>query len=281
LGVATDLEEEIGERRTMVTETTADRIANLLNALEEKIDAQFHVQVLGQDDDDDDKTKIKTKILAAKDATKAALFAILQDVSDDVLKSNKLSVIEARNKIDELLMKHATILKWPFLRSLSNISHYCPSFLALPKTMEQTRRFLTTISAAKVEEILLLAAVVPNDFSDISNPQELVWAQEVLYFMTGDGRRKKELGGFVLQNKGPLRAVLNKAKSRHSELQIQQQLRCNNEPTTAPQDTNYSPEPIGIAYKLERDVRIIDREREQIRAKNLGILVDSALQKKG
>jgi len=260
----------------MVTETTADLIAKLLIALEERIDAQDHVQVL------DD----KTKILAAKDATKKALFALLQGVSDDVLENNKLQpVIEAKNQIDELLMKHATILKWPLLRSLSNISHYCSSFLALPKTMEQTRRFLTTISAAKVEEILLLTASVgavpTNDFSDTSNPQELVWAQEVVYFMTGDGRRKKELGGYVLQNKGPLRAVLNKAKSRQNEIIIQQRLRCNNEPTTAPENTNYSPQLKGIAYQLERDVRIIDRERQERRAKDLHSHIDSALQKEG
>ena len=158
-----------------------------------------------------------------------------------------------------MLVKHAVLLKWPLLRSLSQATNY-RAFLGLPQTMEQTRRFLTTVSGKKSEEIL----VQNLDFAQISNPQDLIWVQDVLQFMTGDGRRKKDLGGFVLQDKGPVRAAINKARNR--EKQLQQESKAGK--TVKP-----------IEHSMERDIRIVDQERQEARAKDFGSLIDTALQK--
>lgn len=198
---------------------------------------------------------------AAKDVTKGALFALLKAVS--LASKDDLSP-ERRQQLDETLMNQdATILKWPLLRSLSNATHY-RAFLGLPKTMEQTRRFLTAISGGpKLQQIL----VEDLDISVIDNLQDLQWVEQVLQYMTGDGRRKKDLGGFVLQNKGSVRAALNKIKSRQKEL----------EAANKSEATKKKP----VEYEMERDIRVVDAERQAARASDFASLVEDALQKDG
>ena len=194
---------------------------------------------------------------AAKDVTKGALFALLKAVS---LASKDDLPPERRQQLDDTLMKQdTTILKWPLLRSLSIATHY-RAFLGLPKTMEQTRRYLTTISGGpKLQQIL----VEDLDASEVDNLQDLQWIEQVLQYMTGDGRRKKDLGGFVLQNKGPVRAALNKLKSRQKEI----------EAAKKSETTMKKP----VVYQMERDIRIVDAERQGARASDFSSLVEDAL----
>eukprot|EP00580_Thalassiosira_gravida_P019854 CAMPEP_0201672446 /NCGR_PEP_ID=MMETSP0494-20130426/32223_1 /ASSEMBLY_ACC=CAM_ASM_000839 /TAXON_ID=420259 /ORGANISM="Thalassiosira gravida, Strain GMp14c1" /LENGTH=226 /DNA_ID=CAMNT_0048154077 /DNA_START=132 /DNA_END=812 /DNA_ORIENTATION=- len=195
----------------------------------------------------------------AKNVTKAALFTLLHAISiapKDVLSAEK------RDQLDGTLTKHAPILKWPLMRSLSNPNHY-RAFLGLPKTMEQTRRYLTVVSSAKLEEIL----IKDLDVSIIDNAQDIRWAEQVLSFMMGDGRRKKDLGGFTLRDKGPVRAALNKIESRRKELEEKSEV---GKPITKKNN---------VQYEMDRDVRIVDAERQATRASGVASLVDDALQK--
>ncbi|CAB9506587.1 expressed unknown protein [Seminavis robusta] len=236
----------------MAAAPTANCIASLQKDLAARIDEQNNAG--------------ETDIPTAKDATKSALFSLLEAVSaapkDDL-------PVQVRQQVDDFLMANATILKWPLLRSLSWPKHY-RAFLGLPKTMEQTRRFLTTVSSAKLQDIL----VHNLDLSEVAvgSQQDLVWMQDVLQQLTGDGRRKKELGGFVLLDKNAVRAAINKAKSRQKELQkLKEQA-----DTTAKATKVAKP----VHYEMERDVRLVDQERQTARASDLSSLVDAALEKK-
>lgn len=208
--------------------------------------------VIASQEQSNDASKVNSK-----EVTKSVLFRLLQEIS--VAPKDELSA-ETRQQLDGLLSKHATILKWPLLRSLSSPNNY-RAFLGLPNVMEKTRRFLTTASSAKLQEIL----VRDLDISIIENQQDLIWVEQVLTFMTGDGRRKKDLGGFTLQDKGPVRAALNKVKSQCKKLEEKSKV----------QQTQQKP----VKYELERDVRIVDAERQSARVGDFASLVDDALQK--
>jgi hypothetical protein len=173
-----------------------ETMSTLLAATNE-LEKQLEANILAQESAPDDETSKN----AAKESTKHALFALLKAVSPkDSLPP------ERRQEMDMFLMKHATVLKWSLLRSLSHAGHY-RAFLGLSQTMEQIRRFLTAAKKSKLGEIL----VRDVDWSTTSL-DTLNWVEQVLQFMTGDGRRKKDLGGFVLQDKGPIRAALKKVR---------------------------------------------------------------------
>lgn len=197
----------------------------------------------------------------AKAATKTALFALLRAIS--AAPKEDLSA-EARQLIDELLVSHATILKWPLLRALS-VSEHHRALLGLPETLERTRRGLTTISSAKLQEIL----VVDLDVARVERPQELAWVEQVLAFLTGDGRRKRDLDGFVLRDKGPVRAALNQAKRRRQVLARAEEGRAA---ASLPKSA--------ACREMEQDVRAADAERHAARARDFASLVDDAVRKK-
>jgi hypothetical protein len=131
--------------------------------------------------------------------------------------------------------------------------------------MEQTRRFLTKISSAKLRDIL---GENNLDLNAAINTQELIWVENVLQFMTGDDKRKKELGGFVLQDKSVVRGAINRTIQRRKELE-----------KSAKAAAKSSSKPETVQYELERDVRLVDQERELARASDFGSLIDKALQK--
>lgn len=206
------------------------------------------------------------RIKAAKDSTKSALFALLSAISQapkDVLTP------EARQKIDAELMEQTNagtaVLKFPLLRALQAPCHY-RAFLGLPQTLEQTRRFMTQISAAKLRDIL--GGGDGLDLSNVTDIQELAWVEKVLHFMTGDDRRKKELGGFVLQDKSVVRGAINRAAQRRKDLE-----------KAAKQAVISARKPVKVQYELERDVRLVDQERQQARASDFGSMIDDALKK--
>jgi hypothetical protein len=230
---------------------------DLLKYLEQRIVEQKETVKNSCDDED--------KIKASKESTKSALFTLFSAISKapkDVLTP------EMRQQIDAELMVltkggGATVLKFPLLRALQDPGNY-RAFLGLPQIMEQTRRFLTQVSVAKLRDILGENSL---DLNAATDAQELVWVENGLQFMTGDGKRKKELGGFVLQDKSVVRGAINRATQKRKEL----------EKSVKAAAKNTKPET--VQYELERDVRLVDQEREQARANDFGSLIDNALKK--
>ena len=246
----------------MTTMTTSSASAlELLTTLQERIRGQQEAIRSGSDDDEQEKQR-------AKEQTKSALFALLATISSAA--KTDLSP-ETRQQIDTELMacSNMALLKWPLIRALEHpAAHYYRAFLGLPKTMEQTRRFLTQISVEKLREIFGTSfdlAALPN------NVQDLLWVEEVLQYMTGDGKRKKELGGFVLLDKSVVKGAINRASRLRKDLEKQQNQEAKQSQTKPRQE---------VQYELERDVRLLDQEREQARGDAFGTLIDKALLRK-
>jgi hypothetical protein len=238
----------------MTTMTSSASALDLLNTLQERIREQQEA-IRSENGDDEEKQR-------AKERTKSALFALLATISS----ATKADLSpETRQQIDAELMACAnlSLLKWPLVRALEYPSHY-RAFLGLPKIMEQTRRFLTQISVEKLREIL----GTNLDLAPLTNVQDHMWVEEVLQYMTGDGRRKKELGGFVLLDKSVVKGAINRTSRLRKDLEKQNQ---------AKQSQNI---PREVHYELERDVRLIDQEREQVRGNAIGTLIDEALLRK-
>jgi hypothetical protein len=262
---------------TTTTMTTISASAlDLLETLQERIQEQQEaIKIISSDDNDNDNEEEKQR---AKDRTKSALFALLATISS-AAKAD-LSP-ETRQQIDTELMSmvndttatknNVALFKWPLVRALEDPSHHYRAFLGLPKTMEQTRRFLTQISVEKLREIL--GTNLGLGLASLTNVQEFTWVEEVLHFMTGDGRRKKELGGFVLLDKSVVRGALNHASRLRKDLE-------KNQRNQAKPSQDNKPAQREVQYELERDVRVIDQERAQARANGIGTLIDDALLRK-
>jgi hypothetical protein len=242
---------------TMTTMTSSASALDLLNTLQERIRGQQEA-IESKSDNEEEKQR-------AKEQTKSALFALLSTISN-AAKAD-LSP-ETRHQIDTELMACAnlSLLKWPLVRALECPASHYRAFLGLPKTMEQTRRFLTQISVDKLREIL---GTKHLDLTALTNVQDLIWVEEVLQYMTGDGQRKKELGGFVLVDKSVVKGAINRASRLRKELDKQQN-----------QAKRTQTKPRQVQYELERDVRILDQEREQARGNAIGTLIDNALLRK-
>ena len=175
---------------------------------------------------------------------------------------------EDRESIDAVIMNHAKTLKWPLLRSLEHPGHY-RAFLGLPKAMEQTRKYVTEVSESKLNEILLTNLV--TNISTTTDPEELPWIEIVLRYMTGDGRRKKDLGGYILREKGTVRAAINKATKRRQELAAMGETKQHSSSAN-----NLLP---SIQPDMERDVRLLDRERQESRTQGIHSMIDDAMRK--
>jgi hypothetical protein len=237
------------------TATISVSALDLLNTLQERIRGQQEA-IRSESDDEEEKQR-------AKERTKSALFALLATISSAAKADLSL---ETRQQIDTELMACANLalLKWPLVRALEYPASHYRAFLGLPKTMEQTRRYLTQISVDKLREIL----GTNMDLAALTNLQDLLWVEEVLQYMTGDGKRKKELGGFVLLDKSVVKGAINRASRLRKDLEKQNQAK---HPQTKPRE---------VQYELERDVRLIDQEREQARGNAFGNLIDEALLRK-
>jgi hypothetical protein len=202
--------------------------------------------------DDEDAKRV------AKDATKAALFELLLWISGAPKED---LTAEQRHLVDTALVGQDD-LKWPLLRALEDPQKY-RAFLGLPMTMEQTRKYLCQISVPKLKEIL------NNIDVSAASSQDLTWVDKVLQFMTGDGRRKKDLGGFVLMDKSVVKAAINKASKRRKELEQASRVAEQASRAAGPQKK--------VEYEIERDVRVLDHERNEARAAAIGALIDKAV----
>jgi hypothetical protein len=143
--------------------------------------------------------------------------------------------------------------------------------------MEETRRFLTQISQPKLQEIMkeLQTNMNLQHISAIS-PSELQWIEQVLLYMIGDGKRKNELGGFVLSHKGVVRGAINKAVQCRSDIEHQ----ARKEAVAVANNNNKESSKSEVTYEMQRDVRQIDEERQRARTAAVHALVDDALLKK-
>jgi hypothetical protein len=232
------------------TMTTNDLLATVQAKVQEQ-------QACSDSDDKEAKTR-------AKDATKDALHNLFHAVSE----SRKEDMPEqTRKEVDAALVADAEPLKWPLLHALKNCSLH-RAFLGLPQTMEQTRRFLTTVSTNKITE--LLSDGLCKDILTCNNAQTLQWVKQVLEFMSGADRFKKDLAGFELQgpNKQKLKAAMNQVKKL--------------EKAAAAQQTKAQPSSVGANKTssgdfADRDIRLVEREREAVRASGMAFMVDQAL----
>jgi len=113
--------------------------------------------------------------------------------------------------LDSEIVGMGTAVKWGLLRALSFTRHH-PGFLKLPQTMEMTRKNLAGIPGKKGTEIV--GADLQADIAACENPQELEAVKEVMKFLSGTDRFKKDLGGVDLSSglKNTCRASTNKAK---------------------------------------------------------------------
>ena len=102
---------------------------------------------------------------------------------------------EERRELDGALSPDAAALKGALLKALKVCALY-RAFLGLPSLMEETRRLLSAAPAKGVASYLEEALCA--DIDACADPRALVCVQEVLRYMSGDGKLKKELGGFEM-----------------------------------------------------------------------------------
>ena len=197
---------------------------------------------------------------------KAAKAAALNDLLDSVSRAPKAELPEStRAEVDSALVELGVALKWPLIRSLERAASY-RALLGLPRTMEQTRRYLTTVADAKLRE--LFDQGLADDVAKCADSQTLVWVEEVLAFMTGAGRFKKDLGGFELRGQGKniVKAAINRTKKRRKELEKQSAPAAERKSNARQKE-----------YVMDRDVRLEDREREQARSVSMAKMLDQSL----
>jgi len=203
----------------------------------------------------------------AKPILYAALHALLRHISiHDIPETTRLGVDE------EISSKHATVLKWGLLRGLQ-YTDLARSYLGLPRTLEKTRIFLSLISVGKTNEILqkelgknidtLKNLSVDDDDDDGGSigkkADELKYVAEVMTFMTGHGRFKKDLNGSDLSKdaKKICRTAINKAEKLEKELREKMLEKAKEQKSADPKKTK--------EVWMEKDVRVEDREREEAR----------------
>ena len=102
---------------------------------------------------------------------------------------------EERRELDGALSPDAAALKGALLKALKVCALY-RAFLGLPSLMEETRRLLSAAPAKGVASYLEEALCA--DIDACADPRALVCVQEVLRYMSGDGKLKKELAGFEM-----------------------------------------------------------------------------------
>lgn len=191
-----------------------------------------------------------------------------------------------RAKIDSSLLPHVLVddaaatkvLRWPAVRALEDPKHY-RALLGLPQTKEQTRRYLTAIPPQKCKEIMknlsiqLLEAREKYLGGDHLPKDDLRWVEQLLSYLTGDGRLKKELAGFQLgqQQKQSVREMLNKAKQLRMDL--------TKESVSAKIDSGKANECKETVF-IDRDIRLEDKERESRRAADFASHFESVIKKK-
>jgi hypothetical protein len=222
---------------------------------------------------------VKAKVLAlascgddehVKATAKAAVAEALNNLLMLVAKAPKeVMTASVRSDLDTAILGHVEELKWPLLRGLMRCSLY-RAYLGLPCTMEQTRKYFTSISANKTKDIL--EEGLGASLASCEDSLELQWVEEVLVFMTGAGRFKKDLGGFELKGPGKniCKKMINQAKKRRRALDggiqcVRHGGNCN---------TGKG------AVKIERDFRLDECERQSKSKAQIETIFDQALKLK-
>jgi hypothetical protein len=229
---------------------------DLLAVLKTKI----HAQTAASDGDHDD-------IKEAKAATAMALNDLLLRVSQTAKEE---MVEKTRLELDAALFDDREGLKWPLLNALKCCALY-RAFLGLPQTLEQTRRFFTNVSANKMSNILEEGLIGQDLLSSTChhNTQTLQWVEQVLVYLTGAGRFKKDLGGFDLKGpaKNKVKCAINQVKKHRQELEktVQTQMKSQSLPIKVQ------------GAEMPRDFRLDDKDRESARVSGIEAMVDQAL----
>jgi hypothetical protein len=197
----------------------------------------------------------------AKSACADALHSLLAFVAS--APKDELSAA-VRAEIDSSIFDDAATLKWHLLRGLQRtVLHR--AYLGLPKSMEQTRRFLTKMPPKKMSEVL--EEKLGEDLTSCTDPLELRWVGEVLTFMTGADRFKKDLGGFELNaaGKNSCRSALNRVKKQKQVLD------------DAAFVARTAGKPAAPTFVHERDFRLDDVERDASREAGVESIFERAL----
>jgi hypothetical protein len=201
----------------------------------------------------------------AKAVAKAALQVALNELFVLVATTPKEDMPPTvREELDHALMADAAGLKWILINALKQTSHY-RTFLGLPQTMEQTRRFITNITPKKAIEVF--DEELGADLGKCEDAQELGYVDQVLVFLSGAGRFKKELGGFEM--KGAIKQAVKKATNQTAKRR-QQVAAANSASIVTANSKEKKPE-------IERDFRIDEAERDVARASEMESLFDHAL----
>jgi len=152
------------------------------------------------------------KLPSAREELAEAMHALLADVA-----SRDVGEVERRS-LDGALAPHAAELKGALLKALRSCA-CARGFLGLPSLMEETRKLLCGAPAKGVASYLEEALCA--DVAACVDERALAAAVDVMQHMLGQGRLKKELGGFELPtpHKKSCRTALNRASKALGELE--------------------------------------------------------------
>ena len=109
-----------------------------------------------------------------------------------------------------------------------------------------------------------------KDLTACLDGETLQWVEQVLVFMSGAGRFKKDLNGFELKGpfKNKVKAAINLVKKRRNELE--NSVESQKKPPNCPKSVR----PI---TEMARDFRLDDEEREEARNSGMESMIDEAL----
>eukprot|EP00656_Telonema_subtile_P017466 TRINITY_DN19368_c0_g1_i1.p1 TRINITY_DN19368_c0_g1~~TRINITY_DN19368_c0_g1_i1.p1 ORF type:complete len:278 (-),score=57.20 TRINITY_DN19368_c0_g1_i1:206-1039(-) len=214
----------------------------------------------------------KDALAAVKPQVQEAVFALLSWISADNV---------CDGAIDAALGEMGAAVKWPLLRGLS-FAHHHRAYLNLPQSMETTRKNLCSIPAKKANEIVgadLQADMLKSE-ADRSTFENV---EEVLQFLTGAGRFKKDLGGVDLSTglKNVCRASINKAKDGVLRIirpgfQVHQTVHCKGAVAEANNtSTNASSSDVRANQGVEDTVAARKQATDVIASQNKGIKVSA------
>ena len=194
------------------------------------------------------------KLPNAREALAEAVADLLLDVA-----SRDADEVELR-ALDTALAPHAVDLKGALLKAL-RVCACARGFLGLPALMEETRRLLCAAPAKGCATYLEDALAA--DIAACTSLPMLRTVIDLLSFMQGQGRLKKELGGFDLPapHKKSCRTALNRATKQIDALEAAQAKRS----TTIWNPTNPAKPSV---VEMERDYRL--DEAEESTARELG-----------
>eukprot|EP00908_Phaeocystis_cordata_P024603 Transcript_7061.p1 GENE.Transcript_7061~~Transcript_7061.p1 ORF type:complete len:232 (+),score=101.01 Transcript_7061:111-806(+) len=158
-----------------------------------------------------------------------------------------------RRALDAALSPDAAALKGALLKALKVCALH-RAFLGLPALMEETRKLLTAAPAKGVATYLEVELCA--DIDACTDPRALVCVQEVLKHLSGDGKLKKELGGFELS--GPAKKSCRTASNRASKAFIAMEAAQRQQAMANGQQKPRQ-------FEMDRDVRVEDAELAQAR----------------